>query len=48
MRIEPSGKAKTFRWTGNGIKKAGKTPIAGSKLKASYPARSMTLFIVPT
>lgn len=45
--IASSGPAQTWRWTGGAITPvAGGTPIQSGAITATYPARSMTLFVI--
>lgn len=45
--IATSGVAQTWRWTGGSITPvSGGTPIAGGAITATYPATSMTLYVI--
>jgi hypothetical protein len=45
--ITTAGVAQTWQWTGGSIGQvAGGTPIAGGVIAASYPAMSMTLYVI--
>jgi hypothetical protein len=39
-------RAQTWIWTGNGIHLSGSTPIRSQAVDATYPGRSMTLYVI--
>jgi hypothetical protein len=41
-----SGTAAAFRWTGSGISRLADQPVAGGGMSATFPAKSMTLFVL--
>ncbi len=41
-----AGSAQTWQWTGHGIVAAAPAPIAGGAITATYPASSMTMYVV--
>jgi hypothetical protein len=43
----PGGAAKVYRWTGSGIAAAPDQPVTASGFTATYPARSITMVVVP-
>jgi hypothetical protein len=45
--FNPGSTAKVWRWTGNGIARIADQQVGGGGFSATYPARSMTLFVVP-
>ena len=46
--ITPVRAAHVWRWRGNGIADGGTRSVAGGSFSATYPAKSMTMFVVPT
>ncbi len=44
--IASSGSAQTWRWTGSTITQSAATPIKASAITATYPATSMTLYVI--
>ena len=43
-----AGPAKVFRWTGSGISQIPNQPVSASGFTTTFPASSMTLFVIPT
>jgi hypothetical protein len=46
--FEPGSNAQAWRWTGGSIARTADQQVAGGGFTATYPARSMTLFVVPS
>jgi hypothetical protein len=46
--ISPSGAAQVWRWTGGGIERKADQGLSECEFSATYPARSITLFVIPT
>jgi hypothetical protein len=44
--IIPAGTARAYRWTGSGIQAAGDRAVTDGAIEETYPARSLTLFVV--
>lgn len=44
--VAPAGRALMWRWTGAAINHVANRDVAGG-FTATYPARSLTLFVVP-
>lgn len=44
----PAPTARVYRWAGSGIARAADATVAAGGIDASFPARSMTLFVVDT
>jgi len=46
--ISPSGKAGVWRWSGGAIDHLADRPAPPGGFSASYPGRSLTLYVIPT
>jgi len=45
--ISPSGNAQVWRWTGGAIDHVGNRGVPAAGFTTTYPARSLTLFVIP-
>jgi hypothetical protein len=45
--ISPAGKAQVWRWTGGAISRIGDRNVPAAGFTATYPGRSLTLFVIP-
>lgn len=45
--ISPRGKAQVWRWTGDAISHMGDRSVPAGGFTATYPARSLTLYVIP-
>jgi hypothetical protein len=45
--ISPSGSAQVWRWTGGAISHVGNRSVPAGGFTATYPGRSLTLFVIP-
>jgi hypothetical protein len=46
--ISPSGRAQVWRWTGGAINRVSDRTVPPGGFSASYPARSLTMYVIPT
>jgi hypothetical protein len=46
--ISPSGQAQVWRWTGGAIQHVSNRSVPAGGFSATYPARSLTLYVIPT
>ena len=45
--ISPKGQAQVWRWTGGAIQHASNRTVPAAGFTATYPARSLTLYVIP-
>ncbi len=46
--ISPSGKAQVWRWTGGAIRRVADRAVPPVGFTATYPSRSLTLYVIPS
>ena len=46
--ISPSGPAQVYRWTGGAIRRLADRPVPAAGFSATYPAASVTVYVVPS